>query len=202
MTALVPFRPHETLASQADTDSQFLDLWLHGRGLATRRAYERDSGRFLAFVGRSVRQIKLADVQACADSLEGLAPATRSRAIAVAKSLLGFAHRLGYVPFNVVGAVKVPSAKDARAECILPEATVQRMLALETNARNRVLLRLLYASGVRVSELCGLRRRDLQARDDGGQVTVFGKGRKTRTVLLPASVWRDCRLAARRKRQP
>jgi integrase/recombinase XerD len=57
------------------------------------------------------------------------------------------------VHFNL-GAVKVPSAKDARAERILPEAAVQRMLALETNARNRVLLRLLYAAGLRVSEAC------------------------------------------------
>ena len=33
--------------------------------------------------------------------------------------------------------------------------------------------------------------RDLTARDDeGGQITVFGKGGKTRVVLLPASVWR------------
>jgi hypothetical protein len=83
MTALVPFRPPETLVSQADTDSQLLDLWLHGRGPAIHRAYERDSGRFLAFVGKPVRQIKLADVQAYADSLDGLAPATRARAIAV-----------------------------------------------------------------------------------------------------------------------
>ncbi len=185
MTALVPLRPPETLASQADTDSQLLDLWLRGRGLATRRAYERDSARFLSFVAKPVRQIKLADVQAYADSLDRLAPATRARAIAVAKSLLRFAHRLGYVHFNVAGPVRVPSAKDARAERILPEAAVQRMLVLETIARNRVLLRLLYAAGLRVSELCGLRRRDLQARDDGGQVTVFGKGRKTARYPAP-----------------
>ena len=31
----------------------------------------------------------------------------------------------------------------------------------------------------------------LQARDDAGQVTVFGKGGKTRAVLLKRSVWRD-----------
>ena len=80
MTALVPLRPPETLASQADTDSQLLDLWLHGRGLATCRAYERDSARFLSFVAKPVLQIKLADVKAYADSLDGLAPATRARA--------------------------------------------------------------------------------------------------------------------------
>ena len=39
-------------------------------------------------------------------------------------------------------------------------------------------------------EAAGLRWRDVQPRDDTGQVTVFGKGGRTRAVLLPASVWR------------
>jgi integrase/recombinase XerD len=66
-----------------------------------------------------------------------------------------------------------------------------RGLALETDPRNRALLRLFYAAGLRVSELCGLSWVDLQARDDAGQVTVYGKGGKTRVVLLPPSVWRE-----------
>jgi len=41
---------------------------------------------------------------------------------------------------------------------------------------------------LRVSELAALRWRDLQPRDDAGQVTIFGKGGKTRVVLRPASV--------------
>jgi integrase/recombinase XerD len=61
---------------------------------------------------------------------------------------------------------------------------VQRILALEADPRNRALLRLAYAAGLRVSELVGLTWRDLQPREDAGQVTVFGKGGKTRTVLL------------------
>jgi len=44
---------------------------------------------------------------------------------------------------------------------------------------------------LRVSELAALRWRDLQPRDDAGQVTIFGKGGKTRVVLLAASVWQE-----------
>ena len=47
---------------------------------------------------------------------------------------------------------------------------------------------LLYASGVRVSEVNGLCWRDVQANGDGAQITVFGKGGKTRAIQLPASV--------------
>jgi integrase/recombinase XerD len=90
------------------------------------------------------------------------------------------------------GRVRLPRLRSALAERILSEADVHRLLALEPDPRNRTLLRLAYAGGLRVSELVALRWRDLQARDAGkGQVTVYGKGGKTRAVLLPASVWRD-----------
>jgi site-specific recombinase XerD len=42
-----------------------------------------------------------------------------------------------------------------------------------------------------VSEICGLRWQNAVARQEGGQVTLFGKGGRTRTVLLPASAWAD-----------
>jgi integrase len=63
------------------------------------------------------------------------------------------------------------------------------MLALEPNPRNAALLRLAYGAGLRIAELCALAWRDLAPRDDAGQITLFGKGGKTRVVLLPASVW-------------
>jgi integrase/recombinase XerD len=52
-----------------------------------------------------------------------------------------------------------------------------------------MILILLYASGIRVSELCELRWRDLQPSGASGQVTVLGKGSKTRSIPLPGSVW-------------
>jgi len=54
-----------------------------------------------------------------------------------------------------------------------------------------VLLRLLYAAGLRVDEIAHLAWRDLRERGDAGQVTAYGKGGKTRVVLLPAAVWRE-----------
>jgi site-specific recombinase XerD len=43
----------------------------------------------------------------------------------------------------------------------------------------------------RVSEACGLTWRDVQERGDAGQVTVYGKGGKTRAVLLSAATWAE-----------
>ncbi len=85
--------------------------------------------------------------------------------------------------------MRLPRIKDTIAERILPEDTVLAMITLEPGQRNRALLRLLYGAGLRVSELCGLRWRDFQERDDSAQVTVFGKGGRTRHVLLSVGTW-------------
>ena len=119
-----------------------------------------------------------------------LAPASRYRTLSAVKSLLAFGHRIGYLPFDVGRALRLPPVRNRLAERILPEADLHRILSLERNARNRALLTLLYASGVRVSELCGLSWRDLQPNGDGGQITVFGKGGATRSIQVPASVWK------------
>jgi integrase/recombinase XerD len=176
---------------QASADQQLVELWLHGRPTHTQRAYRADIDRFLAFVATPLTAVTLGDVQSFADSLEGLAPSSRARTIAAVKSLLSFGQRTGYLPLNVGAAVKLPPRKNTLAERILTEADVHRMLALEPDRRNQVLLRLLYIAGLRVSEIAELKWRDVQPRTDGGQVTVFGKGSKTRTVLLPNAIWRE-----------
>jgi len=181
--------PPLAVQQQADSDAHLLGLWLHGRPASTQLAYRADVARFLAFIGKSLRSVTLGDVQAFADSLAEKSPSTRARMLSSVKSLFAFAHRLGYVPFDVGRPLRLPARKSTLAERIMTEADTHRVIALEPNTRNRVLLRLLYASGVRVSEICGLKWRDLQERDDAGQVTVFGKGGKTRTILLSAATW-------------
>jgi integrase/recombinase XerD len=174
-----------------DEDDQLVSMWLHGRSPHTRRAYARDAGRFRAFVAQPLPQVRLAEVQAYADTLAYLAPASQARILSAVKSLLAFGHRLGHLPYDVGRPVRLPTIKLTLAERILAEPELQRLLALETHPRNRVLLKLLYAAGLRVSEACALAWRDLQARDEGGQITVYGKGGKTRAILLPDGIWRN-----------
>lgn len=83
-------------------------MWLFDRPEQTRRAYAGDVRGFLAHTGKGVQAIRLGDVQGFVASLGGLAPASRGRKLSAVKSLFGFAHWLGYVPFNVVAAVRPP----------------------------------------------------------------------------------------------
>ena len=178
---------------QASTDEQLLKLWLHGRSPNTQRAYGRDASRFRSFVGKSLQAVTLADLQDFADTLTELAPASQCRVLSSVKSLVSFGHRIGYLAFDVGRPLRLPAYRNRLSERILGEGAIHKILALEPSRRNRVLLRLLYAAGLRVFELCPLTWQHLQERDNAGQVTVLGKGGKTRTVLLSAATWQELR---------
>jgi integrase/recombinase XerD len=187
-TALSQSRLPASAPPQVHSDHQLIEIWLHGRSQHTQRAYAADIRRFCTATGKPLPAITLRDLQDFADSLDDLEPASRYRVLSAVKSLFAFGHRLGYLPFDIGRALRLPELRSRLAERILPEADVHRILSLEPNPRNRAILLLLYASGIRVSELCGLCWRDVQANRDGAQVTVFGKGGKTRAVRVPASV--------------
>ena len=180
------------LISQADSDRHMIELWLGKHASRhTRRNYARHVARFLAFVRKPLAEVRLGDLQAFAVSLEHQASATRANAIAALKSLFTFAQEAGHLRFNVGVAMKTPPIKNTLAERILVERDVLRMLALETNPRNNALLTLLYGAGLRISEPCDLKWRDLAEREGGaGQVTIYGKGGKTRVVLVSEATWK------------
>ena len=166
-------------------------MWLHGLSPQTQERYRRTSRRFLEFVNKPLHLVTLADIQGWQLTLLDLSPSSQRTALATIKSLLSFGHKIGVLPENVGVLMRKPKAKDCLHERILRDTEVQSMIALELSLRNRVILLLLYASGVRVSELCQLTWKDLKPRGESGQVTVLGKGSKTRTVLLPAAVWNE-----------
>lgn len=165
-------------------------LWLNTfRSPGTRTGYAGDIRAFLAFTGSPLHSVTVRVIQAYAQTLEHLAPATQGRKLSAVKSLIALAHRLGYLPFDVGAPIQLPVIKDRLAERILSEWQVQRLLELERHPRNGTLLRLIYSAGLRVSEAICLCWRDLVERGDAGQITVLGKGGKTRVVLLPAHIW-------------
>jgi site-specific recombinase XerD len=180
------YRPQESVLPEGTSDDQLIAMWLHDKSNSTQEEYTRDVGQFREYVSVPLKRLTLPDLQAYVDELKllDIKPATIARRLKSIKSLLSFAQRTGYIRYNIGTMVKVPKLKKTLAERIMTEAQVFTLLAKETNPRNHALLRLLYASGIRVSEVCDLCWEDVQPRDNTGQITVFGKGEKTRTVLL------------------
>lgn len=183
-----PSRLAPTNHSGATTDGGLVELWLARHSEATQRAYRYDVATLTEHTGKPLSQTRLTDLQSWADSLVG-AQSSIIRRISAVKSLFSFAQRTGYLDFNVGAALLTPKADNELAERILSEEETTRLLLAGKTPRDRALIRLLYVSGARVSEACKLKWKHLKAREDGqSQVTLHGKNRKTRHVLLTPRV--------------
>jgi integrase/recombinase XerD len=119
-------------------------------------------------------------------------PTTVANKVLVIKSLFSFGVKTGYLAFNVGSFLKTPKAKETIAERILEVSEVKGLIKYGVkNERDRLLLSLMYGCGLRVSEAIGLTWDDFKKHGDGGKATVFGKGSKTRIVLIPDKLWQQ-----------
>ena len=175
-------------------------------------AYGRDLKDFADFVATAKRDFETADrdlIEGYMVSLdaEGLAAATRARRLSAVKQLFRFAFEEGWRTDNPALRIKGPS-KTKSLPKTLSEAEVEALLTAaaahgrtpEDRLRNACLMEVLYATGMRVSELVGLPAN--AARGDTRMLLVLGKGGKERMVPLspPARAalaqWLACRDAA------
>jgi hypothetical protein len=125
------------------TEEQLIGLWLHGKSANTIRAYRLDVATFRAFIGKPIRLAYFGDLQRYTDALTG-SPASCARRPLVVKSLLSFAARMGFTPFNIGAAIRPPRPDDRLAERILDERQVFALLdAVEGHPRDHALIRLL-----------------------------------------------------------
>lgn len=182
--------------TNASNDTHLIQLWLRSKSSNSIDAYSRDVNQFLSHAGKLLSAIKIEDIWSWIDSLHlrDLAVSTIARKLAAVKSLFSFAQKVGYLELNVGAAVSLPKVPDMLAQRILSESEIKRILNAATNSRDQVLLKLFYVTGARVSELSGLQWADCSARGTSGSapegvVTLLGKGNKSRSVLVPSTVW-------------
>ncbi|HSF64797.1 MAG TPA: tyrosine recombinase [Paracoccaceae bacterium] len=190
------------LALAADWISTFLQAISAERDAArnTRLAYGRDLLALADWLARRGLSFATADRAAVegwlvAAEAEGLAPATRARRLSAARQLFAFAYSEGWRADNPALRIGGPMRAKALPET-LGRAQVDAMLAAapahgrtaSERLRNRCVMELLYATGMRVSELAELPV--AAARGDPRMILVRGKGGKERLVPLsgPARV--------------
>jgi integrase/recombinase XerC len=113
---------------------------------------------------------------------EGAARTSQARRAAAARTFTAWAHRSGRCPTDVGAPLASPRAHRDLPSVLRAEQAAGLVVTTTDphRVRDRAVLELLYATGVRVSELCGL---DLADVDAGRRVVrVLGKGAKERTV--------------------
>ncbi len=172
----------------------FLNYLIVEKGLSanTLDAYGRDLSRYVEFLrSRAVdcpEQVSIALIRDFLDFLKktGLAPSSRARTLVSLRSFHRFLLAEGYATDNPVSRIRAPRTLNLLPRSLSPEE-VECLLAAPAgrdclDLRDRAMLELLYATGLRVSELVGLRVSDLQL--DVGYLTAFGKRRKQRIVPM------------------
>jgi integrase/recombinase XerC len=167
------------------------EAWLAGRSAATRRAYAGDVGAFVEWVGRSdvtdpavVDRVHLRRYLASLGTRR-LARATVARKAAALRCYFGWLVRSGRIGVDPSKSLRAPSG-GGRLPRVLSSGEMHALLdapmTTVLDQRDHAVLELLYAAGLRVSELCGLNRDGLDLR--GRTVTVLGKGNKERRVPI------------------
>jgi integrase/recombinase XerC len=157
-----------------------------GASLHTLRAYGSDLEQFQAFLTRENRG-KITDVdartlRAYLAWLHGqkLDRASIARKLAAIRSCFRFLVRRGVIARNPGRDVSGPQPQRKLASFLPIDETQALLDGPGGKIRDRAILELLYASGLRVAELAGLDVADLDR--DGGTVRVLGKGSKERLV--------------------
>ncbi len=176
--------------TRADSDREIILLWLGDKSRTTQVSYRSIVSQFLLFVAQPLSDVALEDLQLWHRRLQLTdQPHTVANKIRAIKSLFSFCVKVGYLQVNVGSFIKCPKVKDKLAERVLSADECKKLIGATRNHRDRALLSLMYACGLRVSEVCNLTWNDLQPHLDGGKATIFGKGALTRVVLVPQSVW-------------
>jgi integrase/recombinase XerD len=170
---------------------RFVDTMALEEGLSenTRKAYASDLRLFGLFVAARcacLNDVTRRDVLDFLhhDKERGACPSTLSRRLVSIKVLFRFMHREGLLARNVTEVMEAPKLWK-----VLPEALsireVDRLLQVSPGTeplqvRDRALLELFYATGMRVSELAGLMLENVRAEE--GFVRCMGKGGKMRVI--------------------
>lgn len=172
----------------------FLEMLSAERGAAanTLAAYRRDLGRFAAFLaerGEALREADAEAIRAYLSSLarQGLGASTSARRLSALRQFYRFLLAEGVRgddPSAVIDSPRLPRPlpkvlSEAEVEALLAEA---RRVGGPGGARLVALLEVLYATGLRVSELVGLPLAALAG--DQRLIIVRGKGGKERMVPL------------------
>ena len=171
----------------------FLDYLALERGLRPRTcdAYRSDLRRFLAYLEdrgdvagpREIDHLTLRDYVAHLHG-EGRAPGSIRRAQSALRACFGFLAGEGIVSDDPSDRMDRPAMAKKLPEFLTQDEAVRVVEAVDPDAsvywRDRAVLELLYATGMRVSELTGLSLADLDHEDEC--CMVFGKGGKERLV--------------------
>jgi len=175
---------------------EFLSYIQVEKGLSknTLQSYARDIARLQGWAqkqGKQAERLERKDLREWIASMSraGLAPSSVARAVSAARGFFRFLMLDGHIKRHPAEDLHTPQ-RVSRLPQFLTEEEMERLLfapdlKTDVGVRDRALLEVMYATGLRVSELCGLKTSDVEL--DAGLVTCHGKGSKQRRIPMGKS---------------
>ena len=175
---------------------EYLDHIVVEKGLSvnTRLSYARDLAGYSAWLKAAARPIQEAgpdDIRAFLKRLkdEGKSVRSYTRALITLRGFYKYLLKKRIVTANPCASIDIPRVRRPLPGFLKVEE-VEKLLdapdiATPLGLRDKAMLEMLYATGVRVSELVGLKLNDVNLQ--GGYIIAFGKGSKERLVPMGES---------------
>lgn len=111
-----------------------------------------------------------------------LSKATAANILSILKSFFSYMSQNEYISSDPTKGIS-PVKADKKAPVYLTQDEMKELINTAKNDRDNLMVKMLYATGVRVSELVNIRKHDLDL--GRGTIKVLGKGAKERIVLIP-----------------
>lgn len=175
----------------------YLDGWLSSgrrRSPNTREAYTRDVRAFVAFTGKPITETTSGDLARYQSLLRHQhSEATEYRKLSALRSFFKYLKLTNAIKDDPTVAVQAPKIEPKFKDKALDIQDVQAIIETASPMPvDSLLVRLLFVTGARISEVLALTTADFKLQDDGGAfVQLFGKGRRTREVYIGAELCAD-----------
>ncbi len=175
-------------------DDVLVEMWVNRKKKGskhTKAQYRRAWRQFSGYVGAPLQAVTHNMLDDWSNALSGSKNTIKTKVAAI-KSLFSFAQKVGYIRVNPAIMIESPKGADAKHKRVLSEGEVFALMAEASNARDKAIIRTMYSSGCRISELVALTWADVIPTEDGKAViAVVGKGDEPRESGISADTYSD-----------
>lgn len=173
-------------------NKEFYSYLAFEKGLAAKtvEAYLRDVKQFDDFFAKDILEINYYDILEYLANLydQKLTSSSQARKVSALKTFFKMLHQKGYLEENYFDKVGLPKKEQKLVDIIEFETLIKFINSFSESAldqRNKAIFELLYAAGLRVSELVSLNVKDLDFNNN--HIKVLGKGNKWRDVYFASN---------------
>ena len=171
---------------QNKDDMNIIASWVYQKGQKTQVYYKRIVRDFFCFYPQlSLKTTQITHLVLFLKTYKTFSDSTRNTYKNALCSLFSFTVKTGYLDKNPALALENLKTPDKLFSKVLSRAQIERLILIEKNLRNKLILKILYFTGIRVDELSHLKVNSFQQSESNWIMIVIGKGRKVRSIRLP-----------------